>query len=264
MESNQSLKIVLIIFLSFVTYYFLFTYFQTIKLGLDNITQQGLISYILTYFIIGIPIFLGTYFINKTSNVFKSLGLLSDIPIALLTSLIFVFPMFLGGLLFFKFDRPSNIENLFADTFVAGFMEELYFRGFLFGQLYRKANLGFLPSIFFGALIFAVGHSYQSQDIGELTGIFMVTFSGAILYAWLYVEWNFNLWVPIFTHTLMNLTWNIFQVDNSALGDTKANIFRGITILVAIIFTVLYKKNRNEKLLINGRTLVLKRKKDIY
>lgn len=91
----------------------------------------------------------------------------------------------------------------------------------------------------------------------------MITFSGAIFFAWLFVEWNFNLWVPILTHTLMNLSWNIFQVDNSALGDMKANIFRGLTILIAIIFTILYKKNRNEKLSINRQTLILKRKNRI-
>lgn len=87
----------------------------------------------------------------------------------------------------------------------------------------------------------------------------MVTFSGAIFFAWLFVEWNYNLWVPIFTHTLMNLSWNIFQIDNSALGDIKANIFRSITILIAIIFTILYKKSRNEKLIINRQNLIRKR-----
>lgn len=264
MKSNQTLKTILLVFLSFLAYYILFINFKpAIKVWLDSLTKQGLTSYILTYLIIGTPIFIGTYLINWKTNVFKSLGLSSSILPPMWTSLLFTLPMFIGGLLFFKLNEEIDIENLIAGTIVAGFMEELYFRGFLFGQLFRKTNLGFIPSIIFGALIFAFGHLYQSQDVGELIGIFMITFSGAVFFAWLYVEWNYNLWVPILTHTLMNLSWSLFQVDNSALGNMTANIFRGLTILTAIIFTILYKKNRNEKLTINRNTLMLKRKSGI-
>lgn len=260
MKSNQTKRGLIIIVLSFATYYFLFSNFKSIKVGLDTITQQGLISYILTYFIIGIPIFIGTFLINKTTNIFKSLGLSASIFTAIWTSILFTLPMLIGGLFFFKFNPNTDFENLVAGTLIAGFMEELYFRGFLFGQVFRKTNLGFIPSILLGALLFAFGHLYQSQNISELVGIFMITFSGAVFFAWLYVEWNYNLWVPIFTHTLMNLSWNLFEVDSSALGDVKANVFRGLTILIAIIFTIVYKRNRNEKLTVNRQTLLLKKK----
>ena len=86
-------------------------------------------------------------------------------------------------------------------------------------------------------------------------------FSGAVFFAWLYAEWNYNLWVPILIHTLMNLSWNLFEIDNSALGDIKANIFRGLTILTAILFTIIYK--RNKKLTINRQTLMLNKKNGI-
>ena len=88
----------------------------------------------------------------------------------------------------------------------------------------------------------------------------MITFFGAIFFAWLYVEWNYNLWIPIFTHTLMNVSWNLFEVDSSALGDIKANIFRGLTIITAILFTILYKRKKNQKIIINRQTLMLKKK----
>ena len=185
-----------------------------------------MVSYILTYLIIGIPIFIGTLLIDKTISIFKSLGLSSNILTAILTSVLFTLPMFIGGFFFFKFNQKIDLQNLIAGTIVAGFMEELYFRGFLFGQLFRNTNFGFIPSILFGALIFAFGHLYQSQNISELIGIFMITFAGAVFFAWLYAEWNYNLWVPILTHTLMNLSWSLFEIDNSALGDIKANIFR--------------------------------------
>jgi membrane protease YdiL (CAAX protease family) len=263
MKSNHTKKVILLVFLSFATYYFLFSNFKLIKVGLDKLTEQGLVSYILTYLIVGIPIFIGTLLIDKTISIFKSLGLSSNILTAILTSVLFTLPMFIGGLFFFKFNPKIDLQNLIAGTIVAGFMEELYFRGFLFGQLFRNTNFGFIPSILFGALIFAFGHLYQSQNISELIGIFMITFAGAVFFAWLYAEWNYNLWVPILTHSLMNLSWNLFEIDNSALGDIKANIFRSLTILTAILFTIYYKRNRNEKLTINRQTLILKKKNGI-
>ena len=48
-------------------------------------------------------------------------------------------------------------------------------------------------AILIGALLFAFAHMYQSQDTMKLVGIFAITFMGAGLYAWLYVEWNYNL-----------------------------------------------------------------------
>jgi len=251
------------VLLGFGIYYILFSNFTPIKAVLDKITRQGLISYILTYFITGIPIFIGTYMIDRTTGIFKSLGLSAGILTATGLGILFTLPMFTGGLLFFRFDQQIDAENLIAGTIVAGFAEELYFRGFLFGQLFRKTNLGFIPSVLFGALIFASGHLYQSKDLSELTGIFTITFFGAVFFAWLYAEWNYNLWVPILTHTLMNLSWYLFEVNDSALGDVRANVFRALTIITAITFTIAHKRRKNQKLAIHRQTLWLKKKYDL-
>lgn len=127
MKSNQTRKIIILVVLSFATYYFLFSYFKPIKVRLDTITQQGLVSYILTYFIVGIPIFLGTFLIDKRNSVIKNLGLSTNILTAMWTSILFALPMFVGGLSFFKFSHRIDIENLIAGTLIAGFMEELFF-----------------------------------------------------------------------------------------------------------------------------------------
>lgn len=260
MELNRPFKTLLIVVVSFLVYYLLFQNFNTIKVGFDRITNYGLTSYILTYLIIGIPIFIGTYLINRKGSIVISLGLSKNILVAIGLSILFTLPMFLGGFIFFEFDREIKLQQLFAGTIVAGFMEELYFRGFLFGQLFRNTNLGFLPSIFFGALIFAFGHLYQSQNVSVLIGIFLITFLGAVFFAWLYVEWNYNLWVPIFTHALMNLSWSLFNISDTALGGLNANIFRWLTIIFSIAFTIIFKNQRNEPLIITRKTLMVKPK----
>ena len=86
-----------------------------------------------------------------------------------------------------------------------------------------------------------------------------LVFFGAIFFAWLFAEWKYNLWVSIFTHTFMNLSWSIFAFDDTALGGTTANIFRALTIIIAIGFTIIYKKRNNQEFVINKQTLVWKK-----
>ena len=258
MKKSTAFTTLLIVVAGFAIYYFLFQNFGSIKVALDKFTHRGLISYLITYLIIGIPVFIATYIINRRS-IFESLGLSKNIWTGIWTSAIFTIPMFVGGLIFFKLRQEIELENLLAGTVVAGFMEELYFRGFLFGQIFRNTKIGFIPAIFLGALIFASGHLYQSQVASELVGIFLVTFSGAIFFAWLFVEWKYNLWVPIFTHTLMNLSWDLFDLSNNALGGMQANVFRALTIITAIALTIFLKKRKGEKLAVNRETLFSKR-----
>lgn len=258
MNLKQRHKALIFTIVGFAIYLFLKQYFSAIKSGLDGFTHNGLLSYSLTYLIIGIPIYIGTYFINPKLNIFKNLGLSHNLVKPFVIALIFSMPLFLGGLFFFEFSRNISIPNLIAGTIIAGFVEELFFRAFLFGQLFKYTQLGFISSIIIGAIIFAAGHLYQSQDTFELIGIFFITFMGAVLFAWLYVEWNYNLWIPVFLHTLMNLAWHLFDMDQTALGGLLPNIFRGLTIAAAIVFTILYKRNQKQELIIKKDILIWK------
>lgn len=257
MKSINTLKVVLIVISSFLLTFLLFSNFKQIKTQLNQQIEISLLSFVLTYFIIGIPIFIGTFLLNKGKNIFEILGLSGNFLKGLLCGLLFAIPMFAGGLMFFKFSNQTDIEKLITGTIVAGFMEELYFRGFLFGQIFRKTKLGFIPSVLLGAVIFALAHLYQSKNFAELTGIFIVTFSGAVFFAWLFVEWNYNLWIAVFTHTFMNLSWFLFDISNNALGDLTSNVFRGFTIALAIIFTIKYKKRRKLKFVIYKETIMI-------
>ncbi len=127
---------------------------------------------------------------------------------------------------------PADLSalRLVQDTLLAGFMEELLFRGFLFGLLFRFCGWGFIPASMAGAVVFGLGHLYQGSSIPEVAGVYLVTAMGAVWFAWLYIEWNNNLWLPVFLQILMNFSWTLFDMSSNAIGDVFPNLFRMITI----------------------------------
>ena len=256
---NRTSRIILVTVVAFsLTYYLQRLHFGAIRSWIDSGLENIGISHILTYAIIGIPLLIGVGLLHGFQRVSESVGLAGSIPRGFLFALICTLPMLIGYALVFEFNSDITFTQIFTGAVVAGFIEELFYRGVLFGQIYRYTRIGFIPSIVLGALVFAMGHLYQSQDLTTLVGIFITTFMGAILFAWVYVEWQYNLWVSIFLHILMNLFWMLFSVSDNALGGGYANIFRMITIAMVIILTVVPKVRRGQKVEINKRTLLMK------
>jgi membrane protease YdiL (CAAX protease family) len=193
-----------------------------------------------------LPLVSATAILFGFGKIPEALGLQRGFMKGLLFSALIVSPMFIGSAIIGKFNPELNPLKLLHSTALAGFMEELLFRGFLFGILFRKLKWGFIPASLPGAVIFGLLHLYQGSGIGETLGIFMVTFTGALWFAWLYIEWDDNLWIPVWMHILMNLSWALFLINYTALGGFEANIFRIITIALSVIITVLKCKRRNQ------------------
>lgn len=256
----NSLLTFFFILIGFAFYYFLFQQFKYIKASLDKYTEQGLLSYIIIYFIIGIPIFAATRWINFKDRVIVTLGLSKNVFKGISFGLFFSMPMLIGYSIFYDINREVDIQDLIAGTIIAGLMEEIYFRGYLFGMIFRFTKIGFIPAILIASILFALGHLYQASTFAQLIGVFSVTFMGSVFLAWLFCEWEYNLWVPIFTHAGMNFSWMIYNVDSSALGSEVANIFRAMTIALAIIFTIYYKKRNHSSYQINKNTLWYKKR----
>ncbi len=87
-------------------------------------------------------------------------------------------------------------------------------------------------------------------------GIFAATLMGAGLFAWLYVEWDHDLWVPMGLHFAMSLSGDLFTISDNALGSLSANLIRGLTVALAIIGTVKYKKRTGLPLTVTRATLM--------
>jgi uncharacterized protein len=253
---KQSLKILIIILVAFGFYYFLQKiYFKWLYDFLREIIPIKVISYFFTYVIVGLPLIIGLFLIHKIKNIFSSLGLNKGFLKGFLAAFLFTLPMLIGYSIVFKFNTVISLNQIISGAVIAAFFEELYFRGIFFGQLFRFTKVGFIPSTLLCALIFASSHLWQSKELAILSGIFIITFLGAVFFAWLYIEWGNNLWMPIAMHLFMNLHWMLFSAGENAFGGLYANIFRAAVITFTITGTIIYKKRTGSRLKINQSNL---------
>jgi uncharacterized protein len=174
----------------------------------------------------------------RLSSAFEELGLRGSFCRAAAFSFVAALPMLLAFWLTSTLNPQMTILSVAVGCFVAPFAEEVLFRGYMFGQLYRRARWGFWLSAIVPSALFALGHAYQSRDALELLGIFAVTGTGGLFGCWLYLRWNGNLWFVFWLHALMNLWWEIFGVAENALDGWIANAARLATIALAILLTI--------------------------
>jgi len=189
------------------------------------------------------------------NNILREVGINKGLLTGFFFGLTAVSPMLLSSAFIGQISNDISIGSLIHKTILAGTMEEYLFRGFLVGILFRKLRWGFIPATLIGALLFGLGHVYQGSTFIETASIFLITSIGAIWFSWIFIEWNDNLWVPIFLHTFMNLSWILFDVSSNAQGGLYTNIFRFITIALSIILTIYYHKKRGLK--VSRRNLIM-------
>lgn len=134
--------------------------------------------------------------------------------------------------------------DLMRTAVLPGVAEELLFRAFLFGFLYRYAGWGFLPAALLSAVVFGVEHLYQGGDPLEALGIAALTALGGLWWSWLLVEWRWNIWVPIAFHVLLNAYWTLFDMGDTALGAGWTVVLRGACIVLSIGVTLALARRR--------------------
>jgi len=172
---------------------------------------------------------------------FNYLGLKNDLLRGLLYGFIFTLPMFIGYGFLANFQFNFSLELLHKNLIMAGFFEELIFRGFLFGILYYYGGWGFLSAIIIPSVFFGLGHLYQAESVSESITVFLFTALGSAGFAWFYLTWG-SLWMVIFLHSFMDLAWDVFSVQANAAGDLNSNIFRFITLGLVVVFSIIKAK----------------------
>jgi membrane protease YdiL (CAAX protease family) len=178
----------------------------------------------------------------KVRHAFAELGLRAPIGRAAAFSFIAALPMLMVFGLTSAINPKLSPLSVGIGCVVAPFAEEVLFRGYMFGQLYWRARWSFWLSALIPSVLFALVHVYQASSVWDLIGILSVTGLGGLLGCWLFLRWQGNLWVVFGLHSLMNLWWEIFAVDETALGGWLANGARLVTVAVAILLTIY--KNR--------------------
>jgi membrane protease YdiL (CAAX protease family) len=250
MKKQPTINSTIIILTFLIAYYGRKIVSDYIEIPLTNDYQR--IAYYYLWWLLPTALVAGQLF--GYLRLMANLGLQKGLLRGLLFAAIAVSPMLISSAIVGKIDEELYLPDLLKTTLFAGFMEEYLFRGFLFGLLFRKIKWGFIPASLLGAVIFGMGHLYQGNTVAETLGVFFITAMGAVWFAWLYIEWDNNLWVPIFLHILMNLSWSLFEISDTALGGWYANLFRILTIALTVIITIHY--NRKSGLRINRRNLI--------
>lgn len=171
-------------------------------------------------------------------------GLRADALKAIKMAFVFCLPMLVGYAFLAGFKVSLTWSGFLIGCLWAAISEELFYRGFVFGQLFRFAGWGFLAAGLLNALVFGSAHLYQAGDWGSAVGIFAITALGGLWFAWLYIEWGNNLWVPMAMHFFMNLWWNAFDAGPDAGGGLAANLFRAATVALSIVWTIRMKRRQ--------------------
>jgi len=166
------------------------------------------------------------------------LGLRAPVGRAVAFGMLASAPMLIAFAWAFRPNPNMTFLTVGVGCIVAPFAEEVLFRAFLFRQLYRRARLGFWLSALIPSVLFAAAHVYQATAPAELLGILAITGAGGLLSCWVFTRWQDNVWTVFSLHALMNLWWEVFAVDETALGGWLANAARLATVGLAILLTI--------------------------
>jgi membrane protease YdiL (CAAX protease family) len=82
------------------------------------------------------------------------------------------------GLFLTHASQAVSLETVIATSVLPGLMEELLFRGFLFGLLYRYAGWNFWLAGTVAAFVFGGVHIRQGHDLRNALGVFAITAFG--------------------------------------------------------------------------------------
>jgi membrane protease YdiL (CAAX protease family) len=180
--------------------------------------------------------------LSRPGNPLASLGLLRfngvGVAVALLGSLAMVVGLTLGGAGSPSFDPLVVWEQAIQP----GFVEEVFFRGLVFGLLRWGAGWSLANSLIAIALLFGGFHvpgAILGGNADQAIGAAAVTGVGGAWFAWLYERWERSLWVPIAAHMGMNLWWVVYQAGATAAdGDAGATWGRVGAIAIVTVATI--------------------------
>lgn len=246
--NNNRIARIIFILISIVVVYYVWSNAPVIyhPLHITNVSLRLALRGIITF----IPMLIFLLCMHKPSDVIPSLGLNGNILKGLGLAALCCSPLLIGMPIVGTFDHSLSFDYFLRMVVLAAFFEEVVYRGFMFGQLFRYGKIGFIWAVIIPAILFGLGHLYQGHNLISSLMAFAVTALGAVYFSWAYVECNFNLWVNIGLHLFMNLCWTVFHVEgnDTAIGALVPNILRIAAIILTVILIIIYKKKSGRKI----------------
>ena len=199
-----------------------------------------------------------------TANyVFRKLGLTNSPAAGYAFGLFAALPTAVA--LLFTTPAPLGVTAVVNGVLLGPFAEEVLFRGYLMRQLIR-AGWRPLVAIVASALAFGLAHLGNvnlnvAQGFVSGAAVVAMTTGGGLLLGWIVLRWD-SLWPAIGLHTFMNLSWQIFGVNDwtaaSQVGvrapeSALANTARAATIVIAIALTLL-RSRAQRRVVLQGIT----------
>lgn len=211
--------------------------------------ESASLRLIARYIICGVPMLGFLFCLHKKSDILSSLGLNGNVLKGLGFAALCCAPLLVGMPIIGSFNTNLTFDWFLRMVVIAAVFEEIVYRGFMFGQLFRYGKIGFVWAILLPAIFFGIGHLYQGDTLIESLMAFGVTALGALFFSWVYVECNYNLWISIGLHIFMNFSWIVFPVEgnDTSVGILLPNILRLLSIVLTITLIVIYKRKNNDR-----------------
>jgi membrane protease YdiL (CAAX protease family) len=127
----------------------------------------------------------------------------------------------------------------FYTVVYSSFAEDLVYTGFAVRQLYRRAGWPFWLAVLGVAITFGLGHVEKGRTLAQMAGLFAFTGIGLAVFAWLFIAWGDNLWVPIAMHMLIDFWWALFGAGTNAVaGGVAPMAMTAASVVLAITMTL--------------------------
>lgn len=155
---------------------------------------------------------------------------------------IVLIPAWLACALWIEARPPVRTIDLLWQGIVGPFAEELIYRGLALGLLTTLCGWRWLPACLAPALLFGFAHLGQGADPASIAGIAVITGAGGLLFGWLWVRWDGNLWPPVLLHMGMNSLWLLYGLGENAIGALPGNLLRVGIVMAAIGLTLAFTR----------------------
>ncbi len=126
-----------------------------------------------------------------------------------------------------------DLDLMFGSGVLGPFAEELLFRGFLFGLLWRAARWPAPAAVVASALLFGFAHEINVLPMAA---------GGAVL-AWIAYRWN-SLWPAIGLHAGMNLCWDLLRVEHArpSMVPDLMSVAQALSVVMAVGLTLRFSR----------------------